>query len=125
MKIKQHFKNEGSSSETYKKIKSDIKFPYSICLELCDLNVKNNYYDFVLKTLKSFSVKQEYESRNPHPIHKSKNLENVFKKAEIVKANQVLSLDIKSRNDSKRMLYCFDKENRTYKILSLCTDETH
>lgn len=108
-------------------IVSDSPFPKAITLEDCSLNVRNGYHDYVLKTLKAFSNKEDFKAKNPHSLNKSSNVERYFKIAKELKPNsspKVISLDVKSRNDTKRLFYCEDSKNVCH-ILALCSEETH
>jgi hypothetical protein len=82
-------------------------FPRPICLEKCTMNIPNDYEDDILKTLKAFSNKDAYERKNPHKLQ----------------GRDTWSIDVKSREDNYRMLFCID--NRICKITNLCTEETH
>lgn len=106
---------------------SDTPFPKLISLGHCDLDVTKQYEKYVFKALKSFSKKEDFDSRTPHPLHKSPSIEKYFTIAKSLKPNsppKVMSLDVKSRNDTKRLFYCEDTNNVCH-ILALCSEETH
>jgi len=82
-------------------------FPRPICLEICTMNIPNGYENYILKTLKAFSNKDAYNSKEPHKLQ----------------GTDTWSLDVKSRSDKYRMLFKID--NHICKIINLCTEETH
>ena len=82
-------------------------FPRPICLEKCTMNIPNGYETDILKTLKAFSSKDAYCSKQPHKLE----------------GRETWSIDVTSRKDKYRMLFKVD--NQICKIINLCTTETH
>ena len=82
-------------------------FPRPICLEKCTMSIPKGYEENILMTLKAFSNKDAFERKTPHKL----------------KGSETWSIDVKSRDDKYRMLFCID--NRICKITNLCTTETH
>lgn len=105
-------------------IKEKAQYPKFVCLENCCTKVNKGYEKYVLETLKSFSNKNLHEQKEPHPLNKSKGLEDVFKKAQkCCGVEKVMSLDVKGRNDKYRLFYC--EIDGICKILDLCSDKSH
>jgi hypothetical protein len=71
------------------------------------MNIQRGYESDILKTLKAFSNKDSYQSKNAHKLE----------------GRETWSIDVKSRDDIYRML--FKIEDRVCKITDLCTSETH
>ncbi len=94
-----------------------------ICLEKCDLKVVQGFEEEVFRTLKSFSDKTMHNSNKPHPLHKEKKIEHLFKKAD---GEKVMSLDVGGRG-GKRLYYYTDNTTGQVvcKILKLCSEESH
>lgn len=96
-------------------IRTDTPFPRPICLESCDLDYKKGYEKFIFETLKAFSTPEAFQAKNPHPLHKSPEIERESKLAKKYGSNKVMSLDVKSRNDTKRLFYC-ETEEHVFKL---------
>lgn len=101
---------------------SEKEFPKPICLEECEISelkkiIHTHGFD-ILNTLKSFSDKDKYLSKTPHGIDNKGKVKKYFKLNK-----KIMSLDVKGRHDTKRLLYFV--ENGVCKIVHLCTDETH
>jgi hypothetical protein len=83
-------------------------FPRPVCLEKCTMNIPKGYETDILITLKAFSNQEAYYRKTPHKLQGKDN---------------IVSLDVSSRNDKYRMLFYID--NGICKITHLCTEETH
>jgi mRNA-degrading endonuclease RelE of RelBE toxin-antitoxin system len=74
------------------------------------MNIPKGYETYILKTLKAFSNEDVYKNKTPHKLQGKDNL---------------MSLDVKSRDDKYRLLFYIEKETGICKITNLCTTETH
>ncbi|MBW5397033.1 hypothetical protein [Brachyspira pilosicoli] len=125
--MKEKNKNNIKIKEKLKtpKIVEKIDYKY-ICLQHCNIDdkIKGREKD-ILKTLKDFSSNEKLQSRNIHPLNKDDKLKHYFQILKMYESDKLYSVDIEGRNSKFRMLFCKSKIDRVYKILSLCTDETH
>jgi len=126
MKSKNKPQTLGSNSEKLQLGVKDV-FPKAICLEHCQTAIVRGYEKHVVETLKAFSNESKFDGKTPHLLHKQGGgMDRFFKTAkQECGTEKVYSLDVKARNDSKRMFYCKDKNTGTIKILALCSEESH
>lgn len=119
-------KNKSKLTDKTKTNTISEKLPYRhICLECCNINFTKGKEKYIFETLKDFSNNKKLKLRNPHSLNKDKKLEKYFKLLKKHNTNELYSVDIEGRDSKFRMLYCKSEIERVYKILALCTDETH
>ena len=75
--------------------------------------------------LKELSQGKELEKRNIHHLHENKALKEYFTICKECGTAKLYSADIVGRKSNYRLLFCKSAKERVYKILHICTSETH